>query len=193
MYFATVQSNTFRKQKEMLFLWTHVTCCFDVFYFCYLIVKFASLHTITRSYMYVYATIQAYCLSHLHLLFGCILSTLNKDVMMMMRKHKLYIVSACYKRCTPTGNYVYSVAHIVSICVYYRCVYHRVWWMNITIIMCLNISAACFCCFILLFFFLLLYLVFASWLLFSNNSSVQENINCISLVLVTREPSGNCM
>ena len=34
-------------------------------------------------YIFLYI-IQAYCISHLHLLFGCILSTLNKDTMMMM-------------------------------------------------------------------------------------------------------------
>ena len=40
-------------------------------------------------YIFLYI-IQAYCISHLHLLFGCILSTLNKDVMMMMmRSHML--------------------------------------------------------------------------------------------------------
>jgi len=33
--------------------------------------------------MYV-CIIHSYFISHLHLLFGCILSTLNKDVMMMM-------------------------------------------------------------------------------------------------------------
>jgi len=33
--------------------------------------------------MYVFI-IHSYFISHLHLLFGCVLSTLNKDVMMMM-------------------------------------------------------------------------------------------------------------